>query len=144
MTASYENLIGYTLPVGSYRVALHESWLANDAMYAAQSDVTTLHPMFLYFAAIRGMGLTLEELFALFGASASDGPMLGETEISQERSMHVDTAYTVHGKIADVQRKHGARVATMDLVTVDFEIRLGDSEPVGRVGSVFVFRRQRS
>lgn len=140
--SSYEHRVGYQLPGGQYRVLAHERWLANDAMCAPQTDDDLLHPMFLYFAAIRGMGCTLAEFFALFDATADDGPMLGETEISQTDPMRVDEQYDVRGHVSAVQRKTSKRVGSMDLVTAHFDIVGPDGKLCGSVSSVFVFPRK--
>ncbi len=142
--SDYQDRVGYQLPGGRYRVSEHERWLANDAMCAPQTDDDLLHPMFLYFAAIRGMGCTLEAFFRLFDASADDGPMLGENEISQIRPMRTNEEYVVRAHVTDVKRKSSRRVGTMDLVTARFEISRGDDELIGTCSSVFIFPRKAS
>lgn len=142
--SKYEDRVGYELPGGHYRVSAHERWLANDAMCAPQTDDDQLHPMFLYFAAIRGMGCTLQEFFALFDASADDGPMLGETEITQDESMRVDEQYEVRARVTAVQRKTSKRVGVMDLVTARFDIVAASGTLAGSCTSVFVFPRKSS
>src|SRR5262249_38504282 len=83
-------------------------------------------PMYGYMGALCGMGVTFDELFAMMGATAEDGPMLGEAEIDFLGDLRTDVNYQVRGEIVDVVRKSGRRVGTFDILTLKFEVLDGE------------------
>ncbi len=142
----YSALVGYRFPGGDYRIQPYRHWLACDAIGAnprAFSDAA--HPLFVYYAAIGGMGMSLESLFELCGAgSDTPQPMLGETSLEIETPLVIDATYRVSGTITEVRRRSGQRIGLMDLITAVFELREAGGEVHARCGIVFVFPRQPS
>ena len=98
--------------------------------------------MEVYYGALAGMGLSVDELFALVGASADDGPMFGEATMEVERPLEVGATYTVTGGIVGVTRKEGRKAGVFDIVT--FRLELADAD--GAVAAVstnsFIFPRR--
>ena len=74
-------------------------------------------PLWAFMAATGGMGVSIEELFAKFGCTMEDGPMLGEWAVEFEQDLEPGREYTVRSDILGVERKHG-RSMTFDLVRV--------------------------
>jgi hypothetical protein len=132
-------LVGHRFPGGSFRVAEYERWLSHDAMQAGDLAPPALHPVWILLGALRGMGISIEELIELAGATPEDGVVFGETSVDQLRPLQRDVEYAVSGGIVDVQRKRGRR-GVFDLVR--FELRIDDgAEPVAVNSQTFVFPR---
>lgn len=134
-------LVGRQLPAGSFRVPAHEAWLTADALGAPPLPDGVLHPMYVWYASMRGVGYTIEELFAMVGSVAADGPMIGETEITPGRSLGVDEELRVNAHVLDLVRKQGGS-GTFDLMKVAIEVRDTDDLVVGTVVNTLVFPRR--
>jgi hypothetical protein len=145
MTVAIEHLqelIGHTFPGGSTSVPPHRNWLASDAMGVAVSLADDhAHPMFAYFMGLGGLGVSLDELFALVGATAADGVMFGEAEIELLEPIHIGVEYAVGGRIVDIVRKSGASAGIFDLVTFETDIRDPSGTHVATARNSFVFPR---
>ena len=140
--ADLERLVGVEFPVGEFTIEGYEHWLAADAVDSPPLPAGVAHPMYAYYAALGGMGLTLDELFAMVGSSAADGPMFGEAGLEFREVMRVGGTYRVEGGITGVARKTGKRAGVFDIVS--FELRVVD--PSGTVAAVsansFIFPRR--
>jgi acyl dehydratase len=135
------DLLGRALPAGAFRVPPHEAWLTADALGSPPLPDGVLHPMYVWYASMRGVGYTIEELFELVGSTAADGPMLGETDITHLRALRVGEELRVSATIADLVRKQG-RSGTFDLLRLSIEVRDGDDLLVGTVVNTIVFPRR--
>ena len=135
-------LIGRQFPAGTFTIKPHESWLTCDAILSPPLPDGLAHPMYAYYAALGGMGLTIEQLFEIAHSSADDGPMFGEGGVEIHRPLQVGETFTIRGGIEDVVRKSG-RSGTFDIVS--FRLDLIDQE--GSVAAVstnsFIFPRRR-
>lgn len=140
--ADLEQLVGHEFPPGEFTIEGYEHWLTLDAVGAIDLPEGVAHPMYAYYAALGGMGVTLDELFELAGSSAADGPMFGEAGLEFHELLHIGKTYRVEGEITAVTRKEGRRAGVFDIVT--FELRVSDMD--GSVVSVstnsFVFPRR--
>lgn len=139
-----KELVGRPLPAGTFDLEHYRNWLTNDVLGAPQRSDDLAHPMFCYYAAMGGMGLSIAELFDLVGSSASEGPMFGECDMEIFTSLRTDTNYTVSGEIIDVQRKQGASIGVFDLVTFRLEVADPNGEVAGVCTNSFVFPRHSS
>ncbi len=137
-----DELIGRRFPTGTFTIKPHESWLTCDAILSPPLPDDLAHPMYAYYAALGGMGLTIEELFEIAHSSSDDGPMFGEGGIELHRPLYVGETFTIQGGIQDVVRKSG-RSGTFDIIS--FKLDLIDQE--GKVAAVstnsFIFPRRR-
>ena len=137
-----ERLVGVEFPVGEFTIEGYEHWLTTDAIDSPPLPAGVAHPMYAYYAALGGLGLTLDELFAMVGSSAADGPMFGEAGLEFREAMRVGETYRVEGGITGAARKTGKRAGVFDIVS--FELRVVDSS--GTVAAVstnsFVFPRR--
>jgi hypothetical protein len=117
MTCTLDDLravVGREVPGGRYTIEPWRAWLTHDAILAPPPGEWA-HPAFVFMAATGSMGLRWDELFAWFGASATDGPMFGDCHIVQSRPLRVGATYRVSGRIVSAERKTGRKVGTFDL-----------------------------
>src|SRR3954447_8767633 len=80
-----EALVGKPFPGGRYTIEPYRHWLMQDAVGGAATREGEASMMEVYYGALAGMGLSVDELFTLVGATANDGPMFGETGIELSR-----------------------------------------------------------
>jgi len=139
-----EALVGWRFPGGTYTVEPWRVWLTNDVIGAPQRTDGIAHPMFCYYAAMAGLGISIDEMFTLCGASADDGPMFGECDVQQLRPLEVGAAYTVRGEITSAVRKEGARTGVFDIVTFQLEVVAPDDQVSSVVSNSFIFPRRPS
>lgn len=140
----YHHLVGHRFPGGTYTLPQYLSWLWADAALA-EPDPDVAHPSLGYFVAMQGMGLTIQEIFDLMGATADSGVMFGETRLEFGRTLVPGTTYAVEGEIADVERKSGKRAGTFDKMTFVVRVRDRDSgEHVVTNTNTWIFPRKES
>ncbi|WP_235831334.1 hypothetical protein [Gordonia zhaorongruii] len=124
LPAEYAEMVDVSLPGGRYTLAPWQGWLVADALGDDPGD-TDPHPVLAWMASVGGMGLTWDELFAWFGATAEDGPMFGEHRTTLHTALTYGT-FDVAGRITSVDRKSG-RSGTFDIVGYELELwRSGD------------------
>jgi hypothetical protein len=137
-----EGLIGTAFPGGTYTIEPYRHWLMADAVGDLPRSTGPASPMEIYFGAMGGLGLGLEELFALVGSSSADGPMFGEAEIEQHLPLRIGETYEVRGGITGVVRKQGKRAGVFDIVTFQLELVNAAGEVAGISTNSFVFPRR--
>ena len=120
-------VVGRTFPGGQYTIETWRAWLTHDAILAP-APRELAHPVFVFLAATGAMGLSWDELFGWFGATAADGPMLGDCEIWQSQPLRVGASYRVSGRILGAERKSGRQLGLFD--RVDYQLDLHDAEGV--------------
>ena len=133
-----EGLVGYRFPGGAFRIEPYEHWLVCDTFLVAPPANGIAHPMYCYYAALGGMGISLEELFDLAGVTADSGVMFGEASIELRTPLRVGTTYQVRGGITDLVRKEGRRTGVFDILTFELEIST-DGGLAGKSSNSFVF-----
>ena len=137
-----QELVGRKLPGGSFDVEHYRNWLTNDVIGSPQRADDLAHPMFCYYAAMGGMGLSIAELFEWAHSSADEGPMFGECDMEVLVPLRTGVSYEVRGKITDVKRKQGSAIGTFDLLTFRLEIVAPGGEVAGVCTNSFIFPRQ--
>ena len=137
-----QELVGRRLPGGTFDVEHYRNWLTNDVIGSPQRDDDLAHPMFCYYVANGGMGLSIADLFELAYTNAADGPMFGECDMEVRVPMRTGVTYDVRGEITDVKRKQGGAIGTFDLLTLRLEVVGPDGEIAGVCTNSFVFPRQ--
>lgn len=136
----YERLVGKAFPGGEYTVDAWRAWLVADTLFDDPWDGVP-HPVLAWMAGVAGMGVTWDELFAWFGATADDGPMFGEHRSDLHRPLEVGRTYAVSGRVVSVDRKVGRRAGTFDIV--GYELDLHDRTlHVARCWNSIVFPRR--
>ena len=136
------DLIGTPFPDGSFTISPYEHWLCADAVLSPKLPEGVAHPMYGYYTAVAGMGISLDELFAMVGSSAADGPMFGEAGLELRKSMSIGASYTVRGGITDVVRKEGRRAGVFDIVTFRLDVIDADGDVAAVSTNSFVFPRR--
>jgi hypothetical protein len=127
--ADLASRVGRTFPGGTYTVHPWRAWLLADTVLAEPPSLLdgadqVAHPLFAWMAATGAMGITWDELFAWFDASAADGPVFGEHETTLLRPLRVGATYRVQGGIDSAERKVGRRTGVFDVV--GYSMRLTD------------------
>jgi hypothetical protein len=134
-------VVGRRFPGGHYTIEPWRAWLIHDAILAPPPrDVA--HPVFVFLAATSAMGLTWDELFGWFGATAADGPMLGDCQISQSQPLQVGASYRVSGCILGAERKSGRQLGLFDLVEYQLDLRDGAGVPAAACRNSIIFPRR--
>lgn len=133
-------LVGYKMPGGTFTVRGYEHWLMTDAIGSPALPAGVAHPMYAYYAALGGMGVSLDEFFALAHAKAEDGVLFGECNLELRSALHVDHTYDVAGSIIGAERKIGKRAGVFDVVKFRLEVRSGIEVAAVAINS-FVFPR---
>jgi hypothetical protein len=134
------SLVGQPLPGGSYTLAGHENWLGHDALYSQPEERP--HPVMAFVAAQRGLGVTVAELFRLWGTEMSDGPMLTESTLEFPGEFRAEVEYEVRGTVESVVRKSGRTLGDFDLLTARFELAEPGGVPVAVVTNTYALPRR--
>lgn len=124
-SSSLHSLVGREFPGGSYTLEPWRAWLLADALGDDPSEAQP-HPVMAWMAAVGGMGITWDELFGWFEATADDGPMFGEHQTTLHMPLRSGATYRVSGKITSVDRKEGRRAGAFDIV--GYELYLHDEQ----------------
>jgi len=140
--AELEALIGKPFPGGSYTIEPYRHWLMQDAVGGAAARTGDASPMEAYYGALAGMGLSVDELFHLVGATADDGPMFGEAALDLHRPLGIGETFAVSGGITGVVRKEGRKAGVFDIVTFELELRAADGEVAAVSTNSFIFPRR--
>lgn len=137
-----EALVGTSFPGGTYTIEPYEHWLMTDAFGAEPSRAGTAHPMYAYYGALAGMGMSVDDLFVRVGATADDGPMFGEAGIEVLKPLQIGATYTVTGAFESVQRKEGRKAGVFDIVAFRLALRDADGELAAVSTNSFIFPRR--
>ena len=132
-------LAGYRLPPGSARLEPYQNWLLHDAFYSPPGPEP--HPVAAFVLANRGIGISLADLFRLFGSDIDDGPLLAESSIELHRPLAEDADYEVRGVVESVERRRSRRIGPFDRITCRFDLFSG-GVPAATVTNVFAIPRE--
>jgi hypothetical protein len=135
-----DHLVGEPLPGGDWAFEVHESWLLHDAVYSEPQE--TAHPIMAFLVAQGGIGVTVAELFKMFGTDMADGPLLTESTLDLHADLRPGVSYEVGGTVVAAVRKSGRTLVAFDLVTVRFEVLDPVAgEPAATVTNVYALPR---
>ena len=138
-------LIGRPFPDGTFVLDAERNAAFVGAVHTDAAGVAlppgVAHPVFAHLATHCGMGVTLEEFFAMVGAPMDSGVLFGEGVLTYDDVLRVGTAYRVSGGISRVERKHGRSTGAFDTVTVYLELFDGDTR-VCASEETYVFPRR--
>jgi acyl dehydratase len=137
-----EALVGKPFPGGTYTIEPYRHWLFTDASGIEPTSEGVAHPMEVYYGALAGMGMSVDDLFTLVHASAADGPMFGEAEIEVVKPLQIGATYSVSGGIVGVTRKEGRKAGVFDIVTFRLELRDADGALAAISTNSFIFPRR--
>lgn len=122
MLEEHDSAEGTVLPRGSFRIARDDHRRAVAAVHAADWQFDVAHPMYGHLATHSGMGWSLEEFLAFFGAGLDSGVMFGESDLTYLQPIQLDVPYAVDAHIESVVRKTGRQTGVFDLITVHLEL----------------------
>jgi hypothetical protein len=135
-----DHLVGEPLPGGVWAFEAHESWLLHDAVYSTPEEAA--HPIMAFLAAQGGLGVTVAELFGMFGTDMAEGPLLTESTLDLHADLAPGVYYEVGGTVVSAVRKSGRALGAFDLVTVRFEVLDPIAgEPAATVTNVYALPR---
>ena len=137
-----EALVGKPFPGGTYTIKPYEHWLMMDAVGGPVGFEGPAHPLYVYYGALGGMGMSVDDLFTLVGATAADGPMFGETGIEIHKPLQIGATYDVSGSITGVTRKEGRKAGVFDIVAFALELRDASGELAAVSTNSFIFPRR--
>ena len=137
----HDEIVGHELPDGGYAIEPYVHWLMSDAIDLPALPDGVAHPMFVYYAGQGGMGVTLDEMFALAHATSDDGVMLGSAELDLQRPLEVGERFTVTGAVDGVVRKSG-RIGTFDIVTFHTDLVGQDGAVAATCTLSFIYPRR--
>ncbi|HXJ28459.1 MAG TPA: MaoC family dehydratase, partial [Streptosporangiaceae bacterium] len=132
-------LAGHQLPPGSARLEPYQNWLLHDAFYSPPGSEP--HPVAAFVLANRGMGISLADLFRLFGSDIDDGPLLAESSIELHCPLAEDADYEVRGVVESVERRRSRRIGPFDRITCRFDL-FQNGAPAATVTNVFAIPRE--
>lgn len=133
-------MVGRVFPGGEYVIEPYRAWLMTDAV-EDDPDPSVVHPVHAWLGATEGMGISWDELFIWFDATAADGPMIGDHESQIHQPLRVNQRYRVSGNIVSVDRKRGKSVGTFDLVRYSLELHDEADDPVATCRNSVIFPR---
>jgi len=137
-------LVGTVFPGGTITIEAWEHRLMCDTLLVEPPADGTAHPFYAYQATRAGMGLDLDEMFALCLADPDDGGMFGEHEAELDRPLRVGETYAVRGSITDVERKQGRTAGTFDMITFRLELLDDRGRRVATARNKWIFPRRES
>lgn len=134
--------VGHRFPGGRTRIEPYVDWLVRDMLGAPTAGDGLLHPTVAFLAATEGMGVGLEEVFAVFGSTSADGPMLGEWAVEFARPLRAGVVYDVTAEVESARRRSGGS-GVFDTATVLIELVGPDGAAHAAVRPTYVFPRRR-
>lgn len=136
-------LVGHRFPGGRAVVEPQLDRLVREVVGAPPPPGDGIaHPTVAFVAAQCSLGVELAEVFALCGATAADGPMLGEWSAEYAAPLRVGARYAVRGVVEAARRTSGARTGVFDVVTFRIELVAPDGRVHVTVRPAFVFPRR--
>jgi hypothetical protein len=138
--AGLEHLPGTELPAGSFTITAAEQAELEAAL--GRGANAGAHPVWAYIAAQRGIGIGVAELCALAGFDVGDGPMLGSVELTYGGELELDVEYRVTGEVVSIERKHGRRAGTFDVLTFRERLLAPGGAEAASVTNTFILPRR--
>lgn len=119
--------MGRAFPGGEFTVEPWRAWLVADVVLDEPGEAVA-HPLFVWLAATGAMGLSWDEFFGWFDATAADGPVFGEHETTIRRPLRVGDTYRVRGRVTSVDRKVGRTAGPFDVVGYELDLHEKSTE----------------
>lgn len=140
--SDYSHLRGHRFPGGTYTLPGYICWLWADAAKLTP-DHLVAHPGLIYLVAIRGAGVSIQDIFDLMDATTDSGVVFGEYKADVHGTLRPDATYECEGEVISVERKSGRRAGMFDKLSFQVTIReQGTSEPVAVTTNDWIFPRK--
>jgi hypothetical protein len=136
----FEQLRGTALPAGTFTVTAAEQERLAAAIGSPPGEGA--HPVWAYIATQRGIDIGIAELCALADFDVKDGPMLGSVEMEYAAPVELDVPYRVTGEVLGIERKHGRKAGTFDLLTFRERLLAPDGREVASSTNTFILPRR--
>jgi hypothetical protein len=128
------------LPAGSFTITASDQAQLAEAL--GTDTWPDAHPIWAYIAPQRGIGIGVADLCALADFDVDDGPMLGSVELAFSAPLELDVAYTVTGEVVGIERKHGRKAGTFDVLTFRERLVAPDGSEVASTTNTFILPRR--
>jgi acyl dehydratase len=136
-----EALPGTTLPEGSFTITEEENRRLG-AVLGSSGEATVAHPVWAYIATQRGIGISVADLCSLADFDVNDGPMLGSVEMDYGAPLAIGVTYRVTGEVLGIERKHGRKTGTFDIMTYRERLIAPDGAEVASSTNTFILPRR--
>ena len=134
--AVMEDLVGRALPPGTFTLTRERYEQFAEGVEGDPSADPTIDALWILSAS------EATELLALADCDiVNDGPMLGGISMEVQRALELDREYATRKQILGLERKHGKRAGTFDLLKVRAALADDDGE-VAAVLTTYVLPRR--
>ncbi|BAH52911.1 hypothetical protein [Rhodococcus opacus] len=138
-------LIGRQLPGDTTTISRHQSAITDHALHAAadRDSGESAHSIWFLVIALRGMGISVDELCALADKRDTDTLLFGTCGIDQIQPLAVGHTYRTTASIDSIDRRTTRDGSILDSLTVTVTLfdTAAPTDPVGAVTSVYLFKR---
>ena len=122
----YTHLAGHRFPGGSYALPPWLSWCGRTP--PAGAGLNTAHQGLAYLVALRGAGVSIQDIFDLMGANADSGVVFWEFQVDYHGVLRPGATYECEAEVIEVERKSGKRAGVFDKFTFQVRVREGGTE----------------
>jgi hypothetical protein len=137
----YAELVGRRFPAGTYTLPEYVCWLWSDA--AQLRPVYDAHPGLAHVIATYGMGVSVQDILDLMGATTESGVTFGEFGVEYHGTLRAGATYECDAEVFEVERKRGRRAGVFDKLSFKVTIREKGSEATVAVcTNVWIFPRR--
>ncbi len=136
-----EALVGYELPVGQYCITPDDHQKTVRAIHQEEYAFEVAHPVYAHLAPHCGMGFKIDEFFDFVDFPMDGGALYGEGDLTYHKPIRIGVTYTVRGRVASAERKHGVRTGIFDLITLHLELFDSSKELIVTSLETYVFPR---
>lgn len=112
------DLDGRELPGGETTIEPYESALADHALLAPDQSADAAHPVWSVMLALRGMGISVDELCALAAKREQDTLMIGDCTLTLLSAIPVGRRLRTSAVVGPIARKESRSGAVLDFVPV--------------------------
>lgn len=133
-------LAGRELPGDFTTITGFESAIADHALLSPGGS-TSAHPLWFLIIALRGMGISVDELCVLAHQGPDDTLLFGTCEIDQIKPLVVGATYRTTATITETDRRTTRDGSILDSITVDVRLFDETRSQSGSVVSVYLFKR---
>lgn len=138
----YSHLTGHRFPGGTYTLPEYVCWLWADAA-GLTPDHEVAHPGLAYLVALRGSGVSIQDIFDLMDATADSGVVFGEYQAEFRGVLRPGATYECDAEVVEVVRKSGRRAGVFDKFSFRVDVReAGAQDPVVVCTNAWVFPRR--
>jgi hypothetical protein len=135
------DLAGRNLPGDTTTITEFESRIADHALLRPNDDVAQAHSLWFLVIALRGMGISVDDLCALADKRPQDTLLFGTCEIEQRHPLEVGSTYRTTASITDTSRRTTRDGSVLDSITVVVTLFDANDRNMGSVDSVYLFKR---